>query len=437
MKVAVVGAGWAGAAAAWHLHRAGAQVTVYEASRHLGGRARSNFSPRLQQRVDNGQHILLGAYTATLALMQDIGIDPEQALRRDDLVIRSADLSFRLGVARLPAPLHLLVGMLQASGLSLGERWQLMRLCTQLQMRKWRVPLGLTVQQWLEQGKQSPRLIRLFWQPLCVAAMNTPIQIACAQLFANVLRDSLGAPRQASQSLIPLQGLSELWTQQALSLVDLQVGTRVQHLAVQPDGDYQIHNNSYQAVVLSAQAPHTARMLASLPKIEHSDTLLEQLQAMQHIPIATVYLHLAAPWHLPHPMWLLHDEPHSLQAGQWLFDHSCLHPTGNTSMLAVVISDAARLQELDKQTLIDAIIEQVRTQTQRWAKPMPKVEQAELIMEKRASFAATPGLLRPDNVSPWKNLYLAGDWTDTGYPGVLEGAVRSGLRAAELLLQQA
>lgn len=433
MKVAVVGAGWAGAAAAYRLQQAGHQVTVFEASRHLGGRARSNYSPKLNLTVDNGQHILLGAYSAILTLMQSLGLDLSQRLLRDDLSIRCADHSLVLRTAALPAPWHLLWGVLNAQGLTLREKWQLLRICTQLRYQQWQVPVGQTVQQWLRQGKQSDRLVRIFWQPLCVAAMNTPIDIACAQLFAHVLRDSLGATRQASQSLIPLCGLSELWCQHALAQTDLRLGTRVNTIKQETNGTYLLNEDTYHAVIACAQAPHTASLLQDLPPALGSVELLQSMQAMQHIPIATVYLELEAPWCLPHPMWLLQEDPQGLAAGQWLFDHSCLHP--ESTLLAVVISDAGRLQHTAKDTIIDAVIAQIATQTAQWAPPMPSVRGSELIMEKRASFAATPGLQRPDNRSPWPGLYLAGDWTDTGYPGVLEGAVRSGLRAADLCLQ--
>lgn len=434
MKCAVIGAGWAGAAAACRLQQAGHDVTVFEASRHLGGRARSNYSPKLEFTVDNGQHILLGAYSGILTLMQALGIEPEERLRRDDLAIRSADCTLELRTAPLPAPWHLLWGVLSAKGLSLSEKWQLLRLCTQLQWQKWQVPVGQTVLQWLQQGKQSERLVRIFWQPLCVAAMNTPIEIACAQLFAHVLRDSLGASRQASQSLIPLSGLSELWCHTALAHTDLRLGSRVRLIEQNSDGSYLVNGERYHSAIVCAQAPHTASLLQTLPSSPQSITLLHDLNAMQHIPIATVYLELASPWGLPHPMWLLQEDAQGLAAGQWLFDHSCLR--AGSTLLAIVISDAGRLQHVDKEAVIRAIITQVQTQTAKWAHAMPEVCKSELIMEKRASFAAVPGLKRPSNLSPWAGLYLAGDWTDTGYPGVLEGAVRSGLQAADLLLQQ-
>lgn len=433
MKIAVIGAGWAGAACAWKLQQASYQVTVYEASRHIGGRARSNYNLKMRTELDNGQHILLGAYTSTLQLIHELGLKSDKLFLRQELAIRSADGQLSIITKPWIAPFHLLGAVLLAKGLSLAEKWQLLRLTSQLQLRKWQVEPGLTVQQWLEQGKQSPRLVRLFWQPLCVAAMNTPIQLACAQLFAHVLRDSLGARRQDSQTLIPLVGLSPLWASKALSALPVQLGTRVQAIAPCSNGQYRIHDTHYHAVVVAAQAPHAQTLLETLPERHGSTELLAQLKGMSHLPIATIYLELERPWKLPHPMWLLKDHATGLKAGQWLFDHSCLKADKASSIVAIVISDAGRLQGQEKTSVIAAVIEQVKEQTEHWAGAMPGVVKSEMIVERRASFAATAGLARPENSSPWPGIFLAGDWTNTGYPGVLEGAVRSGLHAAKLV----
>src|SRR5690606_32786936 len=140
-------------------------------------------------------------------------------------------------------------------------------------------------------------------------------------------------------------------------------------------------------------------------------------------------------WELPRPMMLLRDDPNKLQFGQWLFNRSAyaqaMQGTGAAStkatdaarLLHIVISDATALQEHTQDDIVSAATQQVQEQTARFG-PMPHGRAYDLIVEKRATFAARPGLTRPGVATPWPRVWVAGDWTDTGYPGVLEGAVR-------------
>ncbi|TXO31061.1 FAD-dependent oxidoreductase, partial [Escherichia coli] len=159
------------------------------------------------------------------------------------------------------------------------------------------------------------------------------------------------------------------------------------------------------------------------------DLLLAYLHASICFPIATLSLQLPPAWNLPHSLLTIADI--SASARQLLFDPSTLKAGTRDSFAGIVISDAERLQALDLEQAIAAIIEQVRAQTQH-LNAMPAVRASELIIEKRATFAAIPGVRRPGVTTPGPAIRLAGDWTDTGYPGVLEGAVRSGLKAAHL-----
>jgi squalene-associated FAD-dependent desaturase len=444
MNVAVIGGGWAGLTAAFYLQEAGHAVQIFEAAHTLGGRAKRVYSRNLDSDIDNGQHILLGAYSETLALMEALGLNRNEVLYREALCLRSTDREFRLGPSPLPAPLHLLGAMVTAKGVSLRERWQLARVTYRLRRQHWKTTPGQTVGQWLELSEQSERLIQQFWRPLCVAAMNTPVDRACAQLFAHVLRDSLGGSRAASDVLIPRVDLTALWPERMMRLnngpnpITIRYGKTIRQLH-----DFKTHISvdgfDFDAVVVAGNAFSTHRLLASLPESPASAAYLGALKAFEYLPISTISLMLERPWRLPHAMTMLHDDPARLHFGQWLFDRSVFYKTSTHDdaprvkpLLNVVVSDAGDIQRYPRKEVIAATIQQVQEQTGAFS-AMPKVLASELITEKRATFMAVPGLIRPGNDTPWPRVWVAGDWTDTGYPGVLEGATRSGRNAARLL----
>lgn len=475
MRLGIIGAGWAGLSAAVRAADLGHDVTVFEASHTLGGRARAVHSSRLQARIDNGQHIMLGAYRETLALMKRLDIDTSKALQREPLSLESADGMFRLQVPRLPAPFHLPVALFRARGISIREKLGLARALKQLRNRGWRVTPGTTVQQWLDQHRQSARVQALFWQPLCIAALNTPVNDACAQLFAAVLRDSLGGARDDCDILLPTLDLSALWPDRTEHLnfsdgqgqVSIRRGAVVTRLALDnwpPAGDaaladstpqYRgvlINDEHFDAAILACNVPSTLRLLSQLPvSQENADdvqVLMDTLSRFTHIPIATVTLKLAHRWALPRSMYLLREDRAIGHYGQWLFNNPAFLPSqcnsendrlaastdGETPFLAqVVISDAQAALAEGNTALVSSVVAQIKTQTARFG-TMPAVIAHTVITEKRATFAATPELSRPSASTPWSQIQLAGDWTDTGYPAVLEGAVRSGHSAACALI---
>uniref|UniRef100_UPI0024903A1E FAD-dependent oxidoreductase n=1 Tax=Azonexus hydrophilus TaxID=418702 RepID=UPI0024903A1E len=199
MKVAVVGAGWAGLAAAVDLTRRGAAVTLYEAGRVAGGRGRSvNIDGRT---LDNGQHLLLGAYRETLALMRSVGADPDVLFERRPLQVVDRD-GFRLALPCWPAPLNVAWGLLTAATVDLPEKLKTALWMHRVKWRGFRLTRDESVADWLDAAGQTGVLRQKLWEPLCLAALNTPAERASAQLFANVLRDSLGSPRRADTDLL-------------------------------------------------------------------------------------------------------------------------------------------------------------------------------------------------------------------------------------------
>jgi squalene-associated FAD-dependent desaturase len=427
VKLAVVGAGWAGLSAAVALRDAGCAVTVYEAGRTPGGRARRVPHEGGVLPFDNGQHILLGAYTDTLALMRRLGRDPRRLFLRQPLRLSSLDGSFRLAAPRLPAPWHAAVAILSAHGLSWRDGYAVMRSMRSLRASNWTVPAGETVAQMLGRLAQPGEAIRLLWEPLCLAALNTPVAQACAQLFTHVLRDSLAGRREASDMLLPRVDLSELWPDTAAAMCAMRYGHTVKTVDPGVDG-VAVDGERYDAAVVALPPAATARVLEQ----GAARGLAAGLADMPHAPIATLTLRLAGPWRLPQPMMMLHDDPAAGHDGQWVFDRARLAgQSDGPGEIAIVASAAMRLAQRDRTHAIDALTAQVRQQAAKGGLPaMPTVDHASLLIDKRATFLALPGLPRAAQATAWRTLALAGDWTDTGYPGVLEGAVRSGQRAA-------
>ncbi|QVQ27451.1 hydroxysqualene dehydroxylase HpnE [Achromobacter deleyi] len=435
MKAAVIGAGWAGLAASVALREAGAKVTVFEAGHTPGGRARRVFHGDFDAPLDNGQHLLSGAYKHTLALMRRVGRNPDALLMRRPLRLASLDGRFHLSAPRLPAPLHMAVAILRARGLSWADRLATLRLMRGLKAMSWTPPRDWTVLHLLHYHAQSDALIRQIWDPLCLAALNTPIATASAALFASVLRDSLAGTREDSDLLLPCTDLSALWPDAAARQVTMRYGSTVRQLHPSAEG-IDINQERFDAAVLAVPPTFAARLLDAPLREAGALGLLEALKAFEYLPIATLNLRLADPWRLPEPMMMLREDAARGHAGQWLFDRAQLAGDAKAGELAVVASAATGIGDRNRRQVIEAMIDQVAEQAASHPSrlpPMPEVSAAELFIEKRATFAAVPGLTRPLNSTPWPTLALAGDWTDTGYPGVLEGAVRSGLQAARVL----
>jgi squalene-associated FAD-dependent desaturase len=426
-RIAVIGAGWAGLSAAVALHDAGCAVSVFEAGHTPGGRAQRVQNAGFQAPLDNGQHLLLGAYRATLALMTRLGRDPDHLFLRLPLTLARIDGGFALRAPRLPAPLHAAAALLGARGPGMRDRLAAMRFVMQLRRRGWRTEPGMTVGRLLIASSQPTRLIDMLWHPLCIAALNTPPDAACAQLFCNVLRDTLDAPREASDLLLPRTDLSALWPDAAAALCDMRHGHAVRTL--QPDGAaVLVDGERFDAAVLAVSPRTGARLLHPHPE---AAVLVQALAAFRYLPIATLTVQLASPIDpLPCPMMMLREDPARAHVGQWLFDRTRLLGLETAAPeLAIVASDAGALAAMPRDQAQACLVAQLQSQLD-----IPAVVRSQLIIEKNATFCAVPGLARPGCASPWPRLALAGDWTDTGYPGVLEGAVRSGMAAASHLL---
>lgn len=443
-NIAVIGAGWAGLAAAVRLQALGARVTVFEAAPITGGRARG-VDDLSMGCIDNGQHLMLGAYTESIRLIQDLQpeVPFEQLVLRIPLHLESADGVFKLHApTSLPAPLHTLWALLFSTGLPGRDRFRALNMVTRCRLKAWRAHTNETVAELMQRYQQSSLLLRRLWIPLCLAALNTPINRACAQLFLNVLRDSLDAQKCDSDLLIPRVDLTRLWPAAASKRVEMRYRHIVRAIDIK-ESHVEVDGEHFDGCVVAVPPYAVLRILFNANQVDniqyatrqaHAEELRKKLLGFEYRAIATLTLELETDWRLPQPMMMLDEDPSHGQFGQWVFNR-----IDHLRQLTVVVSDAADFLKLERGNFVQAIAEQIRTQSDKHPlrkTRMPEVKHHRLIVEKRATFDAMPALLRPSNQSPWSNVTLAGDWTDTGYPSVLEGAVRSGQAAANILLPQ-
>lgn len=404
MRIAVIGGGWAGLSAAVELTTQGAEATLFEAGRILGGRARGvDIDGRT---LDNGQHILLGAYRDTLALMYRIGINPEPLFDRRPLQVVD-NTGFRLALPKLPAPLNVAWGLLAANGVGLREKLQTALWMDGIKRRKFRLESETTVARWLDAAGQTGILRRHLWEPLCLAALNTSADRASAQLFANVLRDSLGSSRRTDTDLlIPRTDLGKLLPEPAAAWLhahgaQIRTSSRIQEV-VPKDNGIVVDGDTYAAAIV-ATAPQHAASLWSESKMPYT-----------YEPIATIYLQFPSQVKLPFPLLSLIGK-----YGQWVVDRG-------EGLLGCVLSGHGDWETLDDHALADALEQELALgKRSLWQK---------VIREKRATFSAQPGIHRPDCRTTDRRIFLAGDYTWADYPATLEGAVRSGQRAARLAL---
>ena len=426
--VAIVGGGWAGCAAAVELAAGGCKVTLFEAARTLGGRARSvEVNGKL---LDNGQHIMLGAYSDTLRLLRQVGIRPADALLHLPLQMRYPPGSGMDFVApRLPAPLHLIIALLRAKGLGRDDKMALARFSTTARWMEWKLYNDCSVSELLERFDQTPRLIALMWRPLCLAALNTPPERASARVFLNVLRDSLGAKRAASDMLVPRLALGALFPSAAAAFIEarggaVRTGVRIEALR-RSDSGWQLDAGAFDAVVLATPPSTAASLLEGLGA--------KPLPAFEYEPITTCYLQYDAAVRLDLPFYALEDCPDAGEWGQFLFDRGQLDD-GQAGLMAVVISASGGAVGQGQDALSGAVAQQLARVLGRPELASPSW--SKVITEKRATFACTPGLVRPGNDTGLPGVFLAGDYTASDYPATLESAVRSGAAAARAILRR-
>lgn len=416
-RVAVVGAGWAGLAAAVQLVQRGAQVSVFELARRPGGRARQ--ADGAAQGFDNGQHILIGAYADTLRLMRQLGVDSTTALMRTSLtLVDTQGIGLRLPSG--PPILAFARGVFAHRGWTLRERAALL-----LKSLYW-ASIGFTCRSDLSVSSLCsdlpPAVQRDLIDPLCVSALNTPAPQASARVFLRVLRDAMFSGPGSADLLLPRLPLGDLLPEPARQWLT-QRGARVltsrRVMSLEADGAlWQVDGETFDGVVLACTASEAGRLARA-----HAPLWGRCAAALWYEPIVTVYAQSHGT-RLPQPMTVLRaDAPHG--PAQFVFDHGWL--SGRDGLLSFVISAAEPWVEAGPDATAQAVLTQANAQLV--AHLRAPLQTLRVFNEKRATFRCKPRLQRPPPRIT-AGLMAAGDYIEGPYPATLEGAVRSGLDAA-------
>ncbi|MBQ7625949.1 MAG: FAD-dependent oxidoreductase [Rhodocyclaceae bacterium] len=427
LPVGIIGGGYAGMAAAVELTRHGVPTVVLERSNVLGGRARRVNTDGYT--LDNGQHLLMGAYTELLRLMRFLRVPP-RVLERRPLELRTADGELHFLAARAPAPWHLALGLWKAKGLSWGERLDCLRLMRWMRRKRPLPEIIRSVSELLSCTHQSERLCRLLWHPLCISALNTAPGDACAQTFHHVLQDTLGASAPASEFLVPRCDLSELFPVPAARFLGshgarVHVSASVKAIRPQPDGGFMLEGTGFIEtrvghLILAVAPYHVEPLLA--PLLPKYPEFVERIKNIEYRAISTTWFHPGADWRTPHPLLALTQGP-----AQWLFDRSAFgDPQGLWALVASVSEPASA------EAHTTAVWQQLRRELDR---PLSPPKWARTVTERRATFACLPEFARPPIRTPMPGLFLAGDYLDPRYPATLEAAVRAGIVAARTILR--
>ena len=423
-KIAIIGAGWAGLAAAAQLSTQ-ALVTVFEASKQAGGRARGlkNSNSDFVQ-TDNGQHLLLGAYEQVAHLRQMCGVAEMSDTERLPSQWHMLDgLDFK--TRRLPAPLHALLGMLMAKGWSFADKRRWLQDAYALKRaQKWLPTHDVSVMTWLTGRYVPAKHIAEFWKPLVLATMNTPLEVASLNTLAVVLDEGLLNKRSASDFCLATCDL-HTWLVEPVCLylqqqgVSIRYQNRIAGLEKAADGrHWMVGGESFDRVVIATAPYHVVDVLGE----QYATSVKTYFASLSYSAITTVYLRYGVPLPLPHVI-----QGTAYGSSQWLINREKLHIAKQE--LAAVISVSETHAHKSSEAWVNAVHQDLLA----LQADLPEPTHSLVITEKRATVQASVNRgLPPMAALNKQGLYLAGDYCHPRYPATLEGAVQSGFATASM-----
>jgi squalene-associated FAD-dependent desaturase len=436
--VIIVGGGVAGLSAAVHLAAAGRAVHLIDRRQHLGGRTYSWRDDVTGDTVDNGQHLMMGCYSETLRYLDLIG-SRRLARLQPSLRIDFADVaSGRRAALRagwLPAPLHVFTGLLGLSTLSMADKLRLFPLGIEL---LWSAPWKeyalqhMSVEYWLKELKQSETARRHLWDVIAVGSLNDHPNRVSALPFFRVLRTAFFGKRSNASLLVPTVGLSDLLVHPARTFIESRGGTVTTGSAV---SEVIIKGGRAVAVRVGPREVPASSVILAVPHYSITPLLLPSTSPppfsnFSSSPIITVNLWFDRRVMEPEFVALLNGRL------QWAFNRSrIVGHSGDGQYLACVISGAGEYVDEEKDILVRMAIDDLSAVFP--AARIAMIRHSLVVKEIKATFTPVPGseAWRPGPKTDTPGLFLAGDWTNAGYPATIEGAVLSGRSAAEEILK--
>ncbi|MDI6802218.1 MAG: hydroxysqualene dehydroxylase HpnE [Bacteroidota bacterium] len=438
--VIVIGGGLSGLAAAIKLSLSGAKVVLLEQKSILGGRTYSFTDSKTGDEVDNGQHILVGAYHKTLKYLELIGT--KHFLKRQSkprLYFHHQQKGLHIfEISNLPKPFDITAAMLNYKILSFRERNKLLRVG--LELKRWnekfeRKLSQLSVDSWLDSLNQSDEAKRSFWNPIVISVMNETPSRASALLFARSLRNTFLDKKIDADVLIPTVGQTKLYVEQAVELLkknksEVITNAKVKSIIVSDGaavGVEAVKKIKSKYIISSVPYYNVAQLI---PKNYLNHIMFNELNLFESSPIVSINL------------WFDKNVIDIEFVGlinrnlQWIFNRRRISEdtTKPENYISAVISAARDEIKLTKDELVKMAVGELK-------EVFPDCRNAQLtnaivIKEKRATYSATNEVesIRPNPTTPIKNFYLAGDWTNTGLPATIEGAIQSGFKCAELVI---
>lgn len=436
--IAIVGGGWAGLAAAVELCQHGHDVSVYESSPQLGGRARSIQWNGMT--LDNGQHLMIGAYQQMLNLLNIMHVDVMSLFKRLPhhmlmLDANSGNTLLELKLPTFPAPLHLLFGVLRIPQLSLLQKFQVLLRFNKLL----NTPINedSNVSDWLASARLPAAYTQYLLEPVCLAALTTHPKQASAKAFQSVLLQTFNAPADHTDLLIAEKDLGQIFPQLAKAFIEQHGGkvftrSKVQGLQFENSRVSGVQLNdeivNFDLVILATPPTVTCKLFADNPLLADISTSIQQLQ---YEPVATLYMQFSQPVKLPAPMIGMLNG-----LSEWVFERAT---SGHNEVLAVVISAQGEHLTMPQAELTQTVYNEL----QHTISELPELLDSKLIIEKHATIQCSPGVdkLRPGINTKLSNLKLCGDYVyieennRPGLPSTLEGALRSGVKCAQTIIQ--